>query len=67
MEADTEKLKRLRQEKVLSQRELARLAGVTHSTVWRLENGFREAHPKTIRRLSKALGIAPSELVKKEE
>lgn len=58
------KLKRLRQENVLSQRELARMAGLTQMTIWRLENGFTEAHPQTIRKLAGALGVEPKELVK---
>lgn len=60
------KLKRLRQEKVLSQRELARMAGLTHGTVWRLENGFVQAQPKTIRKLADVLDVEPKELIKKE-
>ncbi len=61
------KLKRLREEQVLSQRELARMAGLTHATIWRLENGFKEAHPQTIRKIAGVLGVEPRELVKKEE
>jgi transcriptional regulator with XRE-family HTH domain len=64
MEVDVAKLKRLRQENVLSQRELARMAGLTQMTIWRLENGFTEAHPQTIRKLAGALGVEPKELVK---
>jgi transcriptional regulator with XRE-family HTH domain len=65
MEVDVEKLKRLRVDRVLSQRELARRAGLTHATVWRLENGFRDARPRTIRRLAEVLGVEPKDLVKK--
>ncbi len=43
------------------------MAGVTHATVWRLENGFREAHAKTIRQLAEALGVQAKELVVKKE
>ena len=59
-----QKLKWLREDRVLSQRELARRAGLTHATVWRLENGYREAHPRTIRRLADVLGVEPRDLVK---
>ncbi len=59
------KLQRLREERVLSQRELARLAGLTHQTVWRFENGWTNAHPQTIRKIAEALGVEPKELVKK--
>ena len=61
------KLKRLREERVFSQRELASRAGLTQMTVWRLENGFREAHPQTIRKIAGVLGVEPRELVKKGE
>jgi transcriptional regulator with XRE-family HTH domain len=67
VEVDVAKLKRLRKDRVLSQRELARMAGLTHVTVWRLENGFTEAHPQTIRKIAKALGVEPRELTKQEE
>ena len=67
MEVDAVKLQRLREEKVLSQRELARLAGLTHQTIWRFENGFVNAHPRTIRKIAEALGVEPRELVKKGE
>jgi transcriptional regulator with XRE-family HTH domain len=67
MEVDGVKLQRLREERVLSQRELARLAGLTHQTVWRFENGWTNAHPRTIRRIAGVLGVEPRELVKKGE
>ncbi len=61
------KLKRLREERVLSQRELARMAGLTHQTVWRYENGFTNAHPRTIRKIAGVLGVQPKDLVKTAE
>jgi transcriptional regulator with XRE-family HTH domain len=66
MEVDAEKLKSLREDRVLSQRELARMAGLTHMTVWRFENGSTNAHPRTIRKIAGVLGVEPRELVKKE-
>ena len=63
---DVEKLRRLREDRVLSQRELARLAGLAQGTVWRLENGFLEARPSTIRKLAEALGTEPRELIRSE-
>lgn len=50
---------------MLSQRELAKLAGTTQVTVSALERGEREAQPRTIRRLADALGVEPGELVNK--
>ena len=61
-----QKLKRLREDKVLSQRELAREARLAQGTVWRIENGFSEVHPSTIRKLAIVLDVEPRELVKRE-
>ena len=61
-----QKLKTLREDQVLSQRELARMAGLAYGTVWRIENGFPEARTSTIRKLAGALGVEPRVLVKKE-
>jgi transcriptional regulator with XRE-family HTH domain len=64
MEVNVERLKTLRTEHVLTLRELADEAGVSKDTIWRLENGHSEAHPSTIRKLAKAFGVHPKELVK---
>ena len=66
MEVDVQKLKKLREDKVLSQRELAREADLAYGTVWRIENGYSEVHPSTIRKLAVVLGVEPKELVKRE-
>lgn len=67
MEVDTERLRELRRRRVLSMRELEELSGVSHNTIWRIEAGRQGAHPRTIRKLAKALGVEPEELLKKEE
>jgi transcriptional regulator with XRE-family HTH domain len=64
VEVDVAKLKELRQRRVLTLRELEEVSGVSYNTIWRLENGFTEARPRTIRRLAAALGVDPEELVK---
>jgi transcriptional regulator with XRE-family HTH domain len=64
VEVDVTRMKALREEKVLSQRELASMAGLTQMTVWRIENGYRDARPQTIRKLAGVLGVEPKELVK---
>jgi transcriptional regulator with XRE-family HTH domain len=66
MEVDVQKLKNLREDRVLSQRELARMANLAYGTVWRIENGYPEARPSTIRRLAAALGVEPRELTERE-
>jgi transcriptional regulator with XRE-family HTH domain len=63
MEVNVERLRALRIEHVLTLRELADEAGVSKDTIWRLENGHSEAHPSTIRKLAKAFGVQPKELV----
>ncbi len=66
MEVDVQKLKKLREDRVLSQRELARMADLAYGTVWRIENGFPEARTGTIRKLAGVLGVEPRELVQRE-
>ena len=64
---DTEKLRRLRRRAALSQQELARRAGTTQETISRLERGHHDARGSTLRRLAKALGVEPRELMKGED
>jgi transcriptional regulator with XRE-family HTH domain len=66
MEVDVRRLKELRGERVLSQRELAREAKLAYGTVWRIENGFPEARTSTIRKLAGALGVEPKDLVRRK-
>jgi transcriptional regulator with XRE-family HTH domain len=54
-------------QRVLSQRELARMANLAEGRVWRIENGFSEVHLQTIRTLAGVLSVEPRELVKREE
>lgn len=62
---NVEKLKELRADRALSLRELAAESGVSHTTIWKLEQGREDAHPRTIRLLAGALGVAPRELMAK--
>lgn len=67
MEVNVSRVKELRTERVMSLRELSKAAGVSKDTIWRLESGTStNAHPSTIRKLAKALGVGPEELVKAE-
>ncbi len=66
MEVDVEKFKQLRRQRVLTMEELAKKADVGRNTVWRLEHGVMGAQPRTIRKLARALGVEPEELVKTE-
>jgi transcriptional regulator with XRE-family HTH domain len=60
---NTEKLKALRQERMLSQRDLAQAIGSVQAVVSELERGKRRAQPRTVRKLAAALGVEPKELV----
>jgi len=60
-------LKRIRNEYPLTVRELAEMSGVSYDTITKVENGHREARPSTIRKLARALGVEPRELMKREE
>ena len=53
----------LRQEHVLTLRELADKSGVSKDTINRIEHGHG-AYPSTIRKLARALEVEPRELVK---
>ena len=65
MEVDAIRLRQIREERVLSLRELEKLSGVSYNTIWFIEAGRRQrTHPRTIRKLAQALGVEPQELVK---
>jgi transcriptional regulator with XRE-family HTH domain len=61
------KIKRLRRERALSLRELARRSGIAYDTINKLENERRSAQARTIRGLAEALGVEPKELMKGEK
>ena len=56
-------LKDLRESKVLSQEDLAKLSGLSPATISEIERGKRRPHFITIRKLADALEIDPELLV----
>ena len=65
---DGRRVKELRRALLLSQRELAQLAGVVTETVNRIERQpDRTFRPDTVRHLAKVLGVDPHELMVVEE
>ncbi len=54
-----------RKRRGLTQRELAALARTGPATVSDLEKGHRGAYPSTVKRLCRALGVTPSDLMAK--
>lgn len=59
-------LRRLRELRALSQRDLAAQAGLSVTTVNRVEMGRRRPMPSTVRKLAQALGVSPSELLSEQ-
>jgi transcriptional regulator with XRE-family HTH domain len=60
------KLEKLRLEKGLSQRALAKRSGVAPATVYELENGRRKPNPSTLRKLAEALEVEVKELMEEK-
>ena len=56
-------IKEIRLEKEMTQRELARAAGVSSAFMHDLENGNRNAKPATLRRIAEALGCSVETLM----
>jgi len=56
-------VRRLRELRALSQRDLAALAKLSVTTVNRIESGQRKPMPRTVRKLAEALGVTPEELL----
>jgi len=64
VEVNVDRLKALRNQRLLTLRELEQRSGVAYNTIWHLENGKRGAQPRTLRKLARALDVEPEELVK---
>ena len=63
MEVNVDRLKELRIDQGLSQRALADRAGLSQTSVWKIERGGG-ANPATLKKLADVLGVRPTELVK---
>ncbi len=57
------KLKKLRTRRFLTQRQLAAKAGVSPTTVYKVEKNEVEPHFSTILSIAEALGVDPAELL----
>jgi len=60
------KLRTLREERGLTHKEAAQLAGVSHWTLIRLESGERAPYMPTVTKLARAYGVLLEELVEGE-
>jgi transcriptional regulator with XRE-family HTH domain len=63
MRIDGEKLRSLRERRLWLIGDLAEKSGVHRNLISMYENGKSGAHPDTIRKLARALGVEPQELV----
>lgn len=61
-----QRLRRLRQQRLLTLRELAERSGVAFTTVHRIETGKVAPRLRTLRRLAEALGVPPEALAPDE-
>jgi transcriptional regulator with XRE-family HTH domain len=59
-------LRRVREDRLMTQQELAEAADLNLSTVMRIETDRVEPRFSTIRKLAKALDVDPRELTRKE-
>ena len=64
---DSDRLRRIRKERLLTQVELSKMSGVAQDSISSLETGKRETHPRTIKKLAEALGVEPRKLLKEQE
>jgi transcriptional regulator with XRE-family HTH domain len=63
VEVDVDKLQELRVNRGLSQRRLAQLAGISNTSVWKIEQGGG-ANPATLKKLADILEVRPVDLLK---
>jgi len=59
-------LRQIRQSRVLSRKELALQSHVDESTIYRAERGRTKLRPSTARKLARALGVPPEELISQQ-
>lgn len=60
------RLRRVRDEQTLTQRQLAERSGITQATIVHAEKGG-EVRPSTVKALADALAVHPRELIGSEE
>lgn len=57
------RLRHLREARLMSQRDLSTVAGISQTTIVNIEAGRTNPHPSTLRRLAAALAVGPDALV----
>ena len=64
---DGAKLRYWRLARTMTVRQLAEKASVNHGAISQMEQGKRQPHPETLRRLAEALEVRPEELLRDGE
>lgn len=62
-----EKVKELRERRAIERRELAALAGVGYTTIYKIETKDHKPRLSTVRTLAKILKVSPEELLLPDE
>jgi len=62
MDVDTRKVRKLRQQKGMTTRTLAREAGISTETLNAIEHGRRQVQVRTLQKLARALGVEVKDL-----
>ena len=65
VDVDGKRLKALREMRVMERWELAERTGLSYSTISQIETDKRTARARTVKRLADALGVPPSELIRR--
>ena len=63
IKVDVDKLWKLRVNQGLTQRQLAREAGISNATLAKIEHGRSSARPPTLKKLADVLGVEPVDLL----
>jgi transcriptional regulator with XRE-family HTH domain len=63
MEVNVDKLRELRINKGMTQRALAKEAGISNTSLWKIEQGGG-ATPPTLKKLADALGVRATDLLR---
>ena len=62
-----ERLKLLRTRNVMSQADLAKAAGVSPNTIWRIETGRTVPQAGTLRKMAHVFGVEPRRLMSDDD
>lgn len=60
---DGNKVRAARERRLISQENMARRAGLTESTLNRIERGLQQPRLSTVAKLAAALGVTPEEIL----